>query len=103
MTHPGEAGSAWTAATDAVEVAGPRPAAGMDDYAPSLTRRDTRRAFARAVAIAHGVGVHLSVNQLIEHVLEHGLPPSAERERMLAEKLAEEEGGTTPPSSPPNG
>lgn len=64
---------------------------------PSIQGREIRARFQKACAIAHGCGKGLSANALMELVLEQGLPPSAERERILREKFASDEGTTLSP------
>ena len=61
-----------------------------DSTTPKGSGREITKRFRQAVAIAHGVGYLLSANALMEYVYEHGLPPREERERILAERLAEE-------------
>lgn len=63
-----------------------------------LSKDDVRNEMRQACAIAHGCGSGMSLLELGVLVLEHGLPPREERERMLAAKLAEEEGDTAPSS-----
>lgn len=63
-----------------------------------MTKKEILPLAQRACAIVHGRGAGMSLLALWELVLEDGLPPRLERERMLAERLAEEE--ATPPLSP---
>lgn len=67
-----------------------------------LTRDEIRDALRLACATVHGQGAGMSLLQLSSLILEHGLPPRAERERLLAAKLAEdpEADDTTAFSSP---
>ena len=48
-----------------------------------------------ACAIAGHTAGKLSLNQLVEIVLEHGLPSRPERERLLEERLKDDEGDGT--------
>ena len=68
-----------------------------------LEGREIRRRFQIACATAHGVGGGMSANELMAYVDEHGLPSRAERERIAAERIAQEEAGTTPQFPPPKG
>lgn len=47
----------------------------------------------KACAIAGHTAGGLSLNQLVAMVLEHGLPSREERERVLAERLQQDESG----------
>lgn len=64
--------------------------------------REIRGAFQKACAIAHGRGAGLSANELMQLVYEEGLPSREERERILREKLADEQGDNTTTSSAPS-
>ncbi len=55
----------------------------------ALSKYEVRAALQRACAIAHGRGAHMPLLQLCVLVMRDGLPPEAEREKMLARKLAE--------------
>lgn len=63
------------------------------ESAPSLQGREIRGRFQKACAIAHGRGAGMSANELMSLVLELGLPNHEERKRILAERLAADEGG----------
>lgn len=64
---------------------------------PSIDGREIRRRFQIACATAHGIGGGMSANELMAYVEEHGLPSRAERERIVAERMAEEDGDNTTP------
>lgn len=68
-----------------------------------MTKKEALPLVQRACGIAHERGAGMSLLALWELVLEEGLPSRVERERMLAEKLAESgaDGGNTTTSSSP--
>lgn len=65
-----------------------------------LKKDDVRLDAQRACGIVYGRGAGMSLLALFQLVLDEGIPSRAERERMLAEKLASGGDNTTLSSSP---
>lgn len=60
-------------------------------------RAEVGRKLREACAIVYGIGYGMSTTELADYVCEHGLPSRAEREAILAARLAEgdEQGDNT--------